>query len=220
MKASEIIGVAAEQLNDTAYARWTQAQHFSYLTEGLRLLVSIQPRALSVTTSMKLAAGTKQELPASGVALIDIVRNLGATGNTPGYAVTVADRQTLDAADPGWHTAPGGTVVDNYTYDDRSPTVFYVNPPVSSMSDVYVEIVYAEAPAVVSSLTQDLAVMDVYQAPLVEYQLYRCYSLNSEASSEDRQAAQTHLGVFYAMLGEKEKAAMLLSPNNPNNVVG
>ena len=220
MLASDIITVAAKQLNDLAYTRWTLADHYAYLTEGLRQCVLIQPRANAVTASVQLtAATTRQAIPDAACALIDIVRNMGVAGTTPGYAITVADRQTLDTANAGWHDADGSTVIDNYTYDDRSPTIFYVTPPVHATTKVYVEICYAKSPTAVTALADALEILDIYQGPLLEYQLYRCLNVN-HASEADRQTAQTHLGYFYAMLGEKEKAAMMLSPNNPQNVVG
>lgn len=220
MNASDIIATAAKQLNDLLYTRWTLADHYAYLTEGLRQCVLIQPRANTVTASVQLTASTtRQALPAAACALIDIVRNMGSTGTAPGYAITIADRQTLDTANAGWHSATGATSIDNYTYDDRSPTVFYVTPPVHASTKVYVEICYSKSPAAVSALADVLEILDIYQGPLLEYQMYRCLNVN-HASEADRQAAQTHLGYFYAMLGEKEKAAMMLSPNNPQNVVG
>lgn len=220
MKASDVINTVARQLNDAAFTRWTQADHFSYLTEGLRQCVVVQPRSYPVTDVVELAAGkTKQEIPVDGSSLIDVVRNMGADGLTPGYAVTVADRQALDASDPGWHFAAGSTSVNNYTYDDRNPLTFYVSPPTHATTKVFVEIVYAGLPEAVETMNDLLPVQDLYMGALIEYQLYRCFSVNSK-SAEDRQNAQTHLGVFYAMLGEKEKAAMLISPNNPQNVVG
>jgi len=220
MIASDIIIAAAKQLNDVGYVRWSLADHYTYLTEALRQCVIIQPRANAVTESLQLtASSTRQALPADACALIDIVRNMGANGTTPGYAITVADRQTLDTANASWHSAAGSTVIDNYTYDDRSPTIFYVTPPVHASTKVYVEICYSKTPGAVSALTDDLEIMDVYQGPVLEYHMYRCLNVN-HASEADRQAAQTHLGYFYAMLGEKEKAAMMLSPNNPQNVVG
>lgn len=218
--ASDIINSVAKVLNDVSFVRWPLADHYAYMTEGLRTCVIIQPRSHQVTISQKLTAGsTRQVLPADAISLIDITRNMGTDGLTPGYSITIADRQALDTANASWHTAPTSTYVNNYTYDDRAPNTFYVTPPPSLTVNVYIELVYSKNPSVVTALTQALDILDIYQAPLVEYQLFRCFGVNT-ASAEDRQLSQQHLGYFYAMLDQKEKAAMMLSPNNPSNVVG
>lgn len=218
--ASDIINNVAKVLNDTSFVRWTLPDHYAYLSEGLRMCVIIQPRSHQTTIAHKLTAGsTRQVLPADAISLIDMPRNLGPDGLTPGYAITIADRQTLDTANAAWHTALTSTYINNYTYDDRAPNTFYVTPPPSVTVDVYVELVYSKNPAAVTALTQALDILDIYQAPLMEYQFYRCFGANT-ASADDRQLSQQHLGYFYTMLDQKEKAAMMLSPNNPSNVVG
>ena len=220
MLASEVLTEVSKQLNDVANVRWPVADLFTYLTEALRQLVTIQPRANPTVISVQLTpSNTLQSLPDNASSLIDITRNMGSDGNTPGQVITVADRQALDGANANWHSAAGSAIIDNYTYDDRSPLNFYVTPPPTNTQPVWVEMVYAIQPVAVTALTQDLDVLDVYMGPLVEYMLYRCLTVNAKGDT-DRQASQTHLGYFYMMLDAKDKAAALLTPNNPNNVMG
>ena len=220
MKASTIINEVARQVNDAAFARWTLNDQFVYLTEASRQLVLIQPRANPSVVSVKLTpSNTLQSLPDDASSLIDITRNMGSNGTTPGRVITISDRQALDGLNANWHNATGSTTIDNYTYDDRSPLTFYVSPPPASAPDIYVEMVYAIQPVDVTALDQDLDVLDIYQAPLVEYMLYRCFSVNAK-SDTDRAVAKEHLSYFYMMLDAKDKATMLMTPNNPQNVMG
>jgi hypothetical protein len=220
VKASTIITEIGRQLNDAAQTRWPLADLYVYLTEASRQLVLIQPRANPAVKSVQLTPlNTLQNLPDDSSSLIDITRNMGADGSTPGQVITVADRQALDGLNANWHSAAGSTVIDNYTYDDRSPLTFYVTPPPVASPQVWVEMVYAIQPADVISMDQDLDVLDVYQGPLIEYMIYRCLTVNAK-SDQDRQAAKDHLGFFYMMLDAKDKATMLMTPNNPNNVMG
>lgn len=220
MKASDVILSVAQTMNDVAYKRFTLEAHYEFLTEGLLQCVFIQPRANATIIPFKLAAGnTLQNLPDDAVALIDIVRNLGADGLTAGDPILVADRQSLDGSDPHWHSSAGQGSIVNYVYDDRSPNTFYVYPFVPSGQTSYVEMIYAPIPTTVSALTQDLDIQSQYRVALVNYQLHKCFGLNVSSDS-DAQKSQQYLGVFYSMLGERDKAQALLSPNNPNNVVG
>ena len=220
MKASTIVTEIGRQLNDLTQTRWPIDDLLGYLTEASRQLVMIQPRANPAVISVKLAASdTLQNLPDDASSLIDITRNMGADGKTPGQVITVADRQALDGLNANWHSATGSAVIDNYTYDDRSPLTFYVSPPPAATPAVYVEMVYAIQPKDVTSVGDDLDILDVYQGAIVEYMLYRCLTVNAK-SEPDRQAAKEHLSYFYMMLDAKDKATMLMTPNNPNNVMG
>ena len=220
MKASDVILSVAKTMNDLTYRRFTLDAHYAFLTEGLLQCVFIQPRANAKVVKFKLTSGnTFQNLPDDAVALIDIVRNLGADGQTPGAPIIIADRQALDGSDPKWHSTPGDGEVTNFVYDDRSPNTFYVYPYVPNGSTAYVEMIYAPVPTTIVSMDQDLDIQELYRVVLVEYQLSKCFGLDVSSDS-DAQKAQQHLGLFYSMLGERDKAQALLSPNNPNNVTG
>ncbi len=80
--------------NDPELLQWVQ--------EGHSFIVIVKPNANVANTSVQLQPGTRQELPAGAIGLVQVYNNMGSSGNTPGSVITIVDRQTLDNTDPGW----------------------------------------------------------------------------------------------------------------------
>ena len=141
----QITTLAATILQDQSSGgiQWPQTELFKYLHAGQRLIVMLKPDANPVNKSMQLAVGTKQQIPSTGMYLIDVTRNMGADGKTPGIAITPKPRQHLDEQRRTWHTLPAADEIEHFCFDERDPTRFYNFPPSSGQ---YVEIVFAEAP--------------------------------------------------------------------------
>jgi len=75
--AKTIIDKAAIQLIDLTNIRWTRAELLSWLNDGMRQIVLIQPSASTTTVSKLLVAGTRQTLPVDGWLLLSVYRNMG-----------------------------------------------------------------------------------------------------------------------------------------------
>lgn len=215
MKAGQLIKRVSASLHDVGFVRWSEQDMFDYLTASQRILVLLRPDAKAVTESVKLTVNsTRQAIPAGGFKLLDIVRNMGADGNTPGYPVTLTTRDALDDSNINWHGDDPADEVDHYTYDDANPTVFYVTPPPSY--SVNVEMVYSKAPSEVESMDDDIEVDESFVETLREYMLYLAFD-KDHSDPADRQKASTHLGQFYLSLGEEAKAKIAFSPNRQIN---
>ncbi len=120
--AQTIIDKAAKQLLDSNNLKWTRAELLSWLNDGLRQIVLMQPNATNTRSSVQLVAGTRQKLPTGGWMLLGIYRNMGTTGTTPGRAVRISSRELLDAFNPNWHTATASTTTTNYNHKSISLT--------------------------------------------------------------------------------------------------
>ena len=88
---------AAVLLQDVSNIRWPLPELLDWLNDGQREIVLKKPNASIKNEPFVLAVGTKQTLPADGVQLIDVVRNL------PGTAIRIVSREILDAQLPDWH---------------------------------------------------------------------------------------------------------------------
>ena len=104
LTAQSIINKAVIQLNDISSVRWTRAELLSWLNDGQRQIVVAQPAAANYVTSVKLTAGTQQAIPADGWMLLDVYRNMGADGVTPGRAIRIISKEMLDGFNPDWHS--------------------------------------------------------------------------------------------------------------------
>lgn len=209
--ASDIIGRATAILKDVKYVRWTLANHYEFLTDAQRAVVLLRPGANATTVPLLLTQdSTRQSIPSGGYQLIDVVRNMGADGTTPGEPITLTDRESLDTSNSAWHTGAAQSEIENYTFDDRNPAVFYVTPPPAA--NVQVEIVYSKAPAAIAAVGDSLEIDDNYVPAVLEYHLYRAYGVNG--AMQDFERSMTNLRNFYLLMGEIEKARLVYSPNN------
>lgn len=211
MRAHEIIRRASHLLADTQFERWSEASLLDYLNEARLRVALARPDAAAVSEVVRLDPGTRQELPQGGARLLDVVRNMGPDGATPGESVRLADRETLDAVDGGWHAALGQGVVHHYLFDDRLPASYLVYPPASASPEVWLEIVYARTPAPLTSPVQAVGLPEAFGAPLADFVLHRAFAADAE-SAESLARSAAHLEAFERAVAGKLSADALVSP--------
>ena len=197
--ASATIGKAKILVQDTSTVRWQDAEWLGWLNDGQREIAIIRPSAYTKIASIPLVAGTRQTLPADGVAFVEFMRNMGVGGATPGRAARKVTRRLMDAQTPNWHSQTQSAVVQQYVYEPMSPKTFYVDPP--SNGTTQAEVLYEASPPDVATLSSVIALDDVYANALLDYLLYRAYSKDSEfiGNAERavlyRKAFETSLGL-------------------------
>jgi len=203
-------------LLDANRVRWTEAERIRWINEAATAIIVRRPAARAVSTVVALVAGTLQTIPASGVQLLDVVRNVSATG-APGRAVRRTDRQLLDDVDPDWHSAKQKGTVKHFTFDDRDPTTFYVYPP--AIVGTKVLLLHSELPAALAE-TDTSGSLDLpgqYLEPVVNYVCYRANAKDSEFANTA--AATAFYQAFMDALGLQSQAQMNASPNQPTTSV-
>lgn len=154
------------QDSEPQFVRWGELELIRWLNDAQRALFKFLPMAGSRVDAVRLKAGTRQDLtkilPAAikpldgttvtvdtyGMGLIEAVRNMGPDGLTPGRAISIMDRQKMDAADPNWHTS-SGEVVRQYAYNPQVPRLFYVWPGVPVSTNVWIELHWIAEPALI-----------------------------------------------------------------------
>jgi hypothetical protein len=184
----------------------TKASLTDFLNAGLRQLALVRPDAFSVTESVKLEAGVRQRIPdpamhecqSEATVLLDLVRNMGGDGVSPGWPIVRSTRDALSALD--WSKT--GRVVYNFFYDSTAdPDVFYVFPGVAAGRTVWAEAVFGTAPGTVSVSTDEVPVSDSFAGPLENWVLYEIFSGDSSTSNQAK--AQFHFRAFFDALGIK-----------------
>jgi len=212
MLASDVVTRVRNVLQDADGTRWPDEELLIWLTDGQRTVVLVRPDACMRNESLDLVEGTKQKIPATGLRLLDVVRNVG------GRAVRLVDREVLDTGNPNWHTATGNAVIRNYAYDDRDPKTFYVSPPAmkpdpsKKPAKAVLEIMYSIVPADVVALTDELPLEDIYIDSLTNYVLFRCYSKDAQ-NAQNAALASGYLTTMMNMLGVKTKKDVAFSPD-------
>jgi len=201
---SEILEKASIVLNDTAFVRWTKEELIGWLNDAASEVVLRRPPAHAVTANVALVAGILQSIPAGGIEMLDISRNVG------GNAVRRTDRQLLDDQKPDWPTMRQSSSIKHYTFDERTPTVFYVYPPAKVGTQV--EMLYSSPPALVATDADTLDLDRAYLSPLVSFMLYRALAKDSEYANGAVAAA--HFQAFSEALGSQNQTSLAVSPNS------
>lgn len=217
-KVVDVIDRASIILQDSANVRFPNAELLQFFNDAQKEVVLYRPDAnmknesISGSTSpATLVDGSKQSIPAGGVRLVDVVRNVG------GAAITQVDRKILDETLPNWHNAvqDASRKVEHFIFDPADPKTFYVYPKAIAASDV-LEIMYSATPSDIavsnfSTDTQTISVDDIYANSILDYVLYRCYQKDSEFAGNS-QRAMMHLTGFSNSLGVKTQVDASLTP--------
>lgn len=210
MLASDIISEVNKQLNDVGQVTWDEAALFDYIDSAQQMIVSIRPDANSQTTVMQMVAGALQSAPANAIRLLDVTRNMGTDGLTAGRQVLACTEEALDLFSFNFSAASQAAVVKNFTYDDRAPRTFYVDPP--SDGTGYLEVKISVVPTVITAAGNTLDLRDIYKPHIVQWCMYRAYAIEFDSRTSQNRAA-IHESSFYQMMGKKFQRDVLFTPS-------
>lgn len=219
MTAQNVIDEAVGQYNDSInaatsdYNRILIADWIRYLNSALRSLVLARPDSSVKTTAVQLTANTtKQSLPTEAFRLIDISRNMGTDGLSPGRIITPIDREVLDLTNRLWHQGTVRTYIDHFCYDNQNPRIFYVTPPVHGSTAVYVEMSYSWLPTTITAVGDAIVVDDVFANPLIAWMLYRAFTVDDEEVNFGK--GQAMMQEFFNLLNLEVQAGVNVSPES------
>jgi len=219
--AQEVVDEARYLLQDvtTGGVRWVDAEMLIWMNAALREVALYKPDAATVTEAVLLVAGTKQGIPAGGIHLISIARNMGSAGDTPGKAIRIVEREIMDAQNPDWHTDTENVVVKHYMFDKQDPLNYYVYPQQPVTTPEYVEISYASIPTVLTDLSDTISVPDIFANALRSYIMVLALSKDSTYTKNGVDANQ-YFTQFLAGVGALDLKQLQIDPNrdvgNPN----
>jgi len=222
IKAQQIVDRAGVILQDTTSVRWPESELLDWLNDGQRETVLLDPSAHADNETVRLVSGSKQNFNdlasdpdnsgtniGAGIRLIDVVRNMGTGGSTPGRSVTVIERKIIDYQVPDWHSGQTAAEAMHFMHDERDPKTFYVYPPQPGTGTNYVELLYSSSPQDVT-LSDSISLDDVYANALLDYVLYRAYSKDADFGSA--QLANAHYKAFSQSLGIKGNTDLFTIP--------
>ena len=195
MLASDVLVKVNYALNDSDVS-WSAAEKLAWLNDGRREIVRLRPDAYTVRESIQLVAGTGQTLPSDIVALIDITRNMGVGGATPGQAIVEMEKDRLDRWRPDWHTADSSATTKHFIRNPLTPREFYVYPAQPD-TPAQVEAIASKVLSDVAS-DSDIVLTDQWVPALVDYVCWMAHSKDSDAS--DTSKRERHKADFFNRL--------------------
>lgn len=224
------------------FAYWPEHELVQWMNDAQAAITKFLPSACSRVDVIKLKAGTRQSiekilaadckpgdgstpaLPIYGKVLLDVMRNMGADGATPGKAIRLIDRDVKDGQSPGWHGVTGDGTVDSFMYDPRTPRYFYVFKPATASPVTWIEIAYTAQPLQIDnsgtvgterylntgSATDTITVDDEFLDDIVNYVVARAHMKGSKFGDPSKATAYT--GMFTSSLNAKVAAITGNSP--------
>lgn len=207
--ASAIIAQVSEIVQDESNIVWTEPQALAWLNDAQRVVVSLRPDSSILSHSAILVPGTKQSI--TGLRLMGISRNMGIDGVTPGRSIRFVERGIKDDSDPNWHTETAATIIKEWTFDARTPKIYYVSPPVHASTVVQIELEEAISPADVAAVGNPISLDDIYAPSMIEWITYRFLARDSEETPNIQRAA-SHFQQFFSLLGAKMNPDMAVNP--------
>lgn len=227
--ASTIIGKAQILLQDPDATRWPLAELVGWFNDAQREVLLHRPEANAVTESFQLAQGVQQTLPASGVCLINVTRNLGYSANGSGRPIRAVSREVMDAQNPSWPFDPAfsaptsGTLTAahgarNFMYSPLVPKKFSIYPqaPNPATNAWYIEINYSKLPTDIAlsggAVAGNLGIDDIFANAIVDYVLFRAYSKDAEYA-KNAQLAVAYYTSFANAVGITRAGVQITNPN-------
>lgn len=200
----KIVNDAKTILQETTGVRWSDMELMGWVSAAQREVVMLVPSAFTTVFAQTLAPNTtRQGIPADGYAFIDII------GSSAGQAVTPIEKTVMDRLRRGWRYEAASDKPLHYVFDPRQPREYHIYPrPATGVS---VELVYSVCPPELTSLSQTIAIDDIYTSPLTDYTLYRAYSKDLETVGNAERAAG-HYTAFSTTLGLKAQAVASNQP--------
>lgn len=209
MHAIDVCGRAQLILNDAGVHWPVEPDLRTWLNDARRDASWLRPDLFSVmgtlaaTTNGGLVAGQAQQAtPDSWWRIMDVVRN------TNGPAITVQQKEVMDAFDPGWMLPRRAQrIVLHWMNDERDVDHFWLcYPPAAGAS---IEVLYVPTPlAILSGQVNDYEMTPQEESvvsALVDFVCYRAFMKDSELGQGERalahyQQAQAFLTTGRAVL--------------------
>ncbi len=216
-KQKDVLVAASIVLQDPSFKRYTPSYLNAFLNEACREVAMVKPNATAENIDLPMAVGSEQSLPDSHASILRAIRNTAS--NT---LITTVSRTTLDATIPGWQSAsvvPQAKDVEHLIYDKASPRDFLVYPPNDGTGKIRVSASKIPATLQDGSNATDVAtyttvvsdIPDIYQTALVDFVLYKAFSLDMNVPGAAQRAGY-HLNRFNTSLGIKLQAEIAVNP--------
>ena len=202
---SAIINKAATLLFDANNVKWARSELLSWVNDAQRAIVSMIPEANSTLLVHQLVAGVRQPLPAGTWMLLDVVRNMGTAGTTPGRAIQRVDRVTLDESNPSWQSATSAAEATVYMYSLRDRGAFLIYPP--STGSNRVELFYSKHPVDIAEASA-IGVEDIYVPAIVDYVLARAFSKETQYGNPSKAAQYNQSFTLFVMANARDAASL------------
>ena len=200
----DVVTSARHTLLDPAPAvTWLDTEMIGYVNEALEATSAVKVDLYVIRGNLEMQAGSLQELPADGIAIIDLLENTYGGGPVSGV-----DKDLLDACNRFLTAVDQEREVEHYTADPRDQRRFLVFPPNDGTGEV--RAIYAATHAKVEALEDTVDVENTYKPVLIDYVLHRAYSKNCQR--QDLAKSSFHKTQWGQALGLNTRSLAAIAP--------
>ncbi len=200
-----ILNRVAALLNDEEFVRWEDSELVAWLNDGQKAIATAPATdAYIKRDNITTVTGSIQSLPADGIRLIDVVKNV-----SDGSPILQSDYATVDILGGAWRADTATNEAQNYFFDERNPKEFEVYPP--AVGGDSIEVVYGANPADVG-VADNITVSDEYSDALINYVVYRALSKDTEDASPELGRATAFYRAYLLATGQKDVADAAVEP--------
>jgi len=212
ISASALLKDAVTLLQDPDSTRWSISFLVDALNSAQRVLMTRRPDAFATMFTVGLVAGPRQSLPTGAAFLVDVIGNTASR-----KALRKVEASLMDSINPKWQAATGAKDIAHFMYDLRFPRDYYVYPPalptasLELMCTAYPTSISAPSGATYASVVGNISVADQWAEPLLNWVLYRAWSVDAEFGGN----AQLSAGYLTLFTSATEVAASAdVAPTN------
>lgn len=203
MTANGIITQFFRDVNDVSRVRWQLEDAIDFLNDAVSMAFNLRPDAFTVTKLVTLQPGSAQTLTGC-VDLLSVGRNAGEPGTRPISRGSLEMLRSYTGPTCATLMTPeqiAAYEVDQWFYDQRDPTTWYVYPPVPAGVTKQVQMTCRELPVVydAGNLGLDLQA-ERYRPAFLDWMKRRAYGVDSE-SLTSFQLMSFHQNAFYQSIG-------------------
>ena len=179
-----LVSSVEKKIQDEGNDDWSESDLIGLYNLTLREIVSLDPKAYTITSNELMISGVEQTIPTAGIALVDVIRNMGTDGAIAGDMVREIPLSVLDDFYPGWAAETATTAIEHYTRIDGIKNKFYTYP--QSDGTGYLELKYSATPTTTTYDTDNvwqsrvIPLDDNYVDSLINGMLYRAYEDDSD----------------------------------------
>lgn len=160
---------------------WLDADLLAMLNRAERVVVNVKRDAYPVRANLTLVAGSVQTLPATGLSLMQVYKNV-----VSGRRINQVVAELQDVAARYWPAATQEVDVQHWTSDERNPTQFEVVPPNNGTGQI--DILYGAVPTPIASTASNINLKDHHEQVLIDIVLSFAYGESSTRGDVTKQA--------------------------------
>ena len=175
-----ILNRASTLLLDGTGVRWPHEELLHWLNDGVLEIATMKPLLFTARSTMPIAAGVFQTIPAGTRQLHRIIANIA------GPVVRIVQEKVINSQDPGWYENTPTSNVKYAILDEFNSKHFLCYPPNDGTGQL--DAVFSvDPPVFAADGTIDIDL--VYSNPLLAFLMYRAFLKDADTSDDAKAAA-------------------------------